>query len=376
MFRRLIALAAVATVALPAVASAAVDTPSALLRALESGMDPQSYAVEVHGNAEGTYMSMWAKGVHQGMSMPQAVGEGVVTVDIENSHEGIKMRLRANYRYRDGVGYAQLALEGAIQDDGTKVGGNVSTKKWVSIPLPDAVPTTDEMAKELLGAVLQSQDVDVDHQAIAAAANDLAGSIFTVQRVNGEYSLKLRKDAATEVRASVESFLSRVMGMNDDAAMTAAATLQAILDHGANVHLRVRLDAKDMPTYSKLYVSLKGIDTEVILTGTAQKLWSPVRVQVPTDIMPPEALDGFVRTILSELSDIDVPSVEFFSVPVTTPMPPLRRPAMPPASPLTDIELPLQSSTAGCTDGSIASVNALRKGQTCGRPIRSRRHLR
>lgn len=386
MVRRSVSLGALAGLLVPVVALAAMTRPSEVLRSLNWAYVPSTYSVEVHAGSDGTFLSAWAKGRHEGTAPATMKGDGVLTVDMANPAEGMSVRFRTEFRYLDGMVYLKPSLEGTMQDELIVLNGGMEAKQWGYIEMPEDAYT--EVAEggsiEHIGEMLRMHGITITDRELEAAIADLVDNMFVMELRGGEYSISFKQNAADEIMAHMMLFLGRISGdpetLGDFAPSSSEMAAMRELLNSINMHIRVRLDAQSKPTFLKMYMAGETPDGWASMQGTAEKLWSPLTVTVPAGSVQLEDMFGLFDHMgglfdASDLMMFNMPSDDLWMDELPG--------AMEDEAVWDDVEnqdwydytndemIPEDN----CTADSVESLQMLRKGLTCDRQVRSRRHL-
>ncbi len=170
MRRLLSAITSVSLLAAPLSAFAVYETPGAILQAVRFDASAKTFKAELHGNSGTAYVSAWMNGAMQGATVADSKVSAQMTIDMEDSLNHIKGRVKGSVMVLDGRFYAKLdSMEGTFEDDVMLGSIRFLTKKWI------AFPAEEEMIDAIQEMINQTGDPSV------------ADDLYTMTRVPYAY---------------------------------------------------------------------------------------------------------------------------------------------------------------------------------------------
>lgn len=300
--RRLTALSLSISLLTPTLALAAFTSPSDVLRAIQNDASPHAYSMEVHGGAEGTYISMWAKGQYQGASILDATSAGTMTIDLAQPAEGVDARVRVRYMIADATLYLLLddvRVSGA--NAAATLDASLQGKQWVRFDSEEmfgGMPPEEAMA--VFGMGMGNME--------SLAQEFFNGMFAMTQRGLGadtEYTLTLRPDAADALMRLMAVHFS---GVSPDDRVALRDALREMRNDPSMAELRSLLSKLNLRYVARLSkvnrllrstlsgdVTIEGVS--VRFKGENTALASPVKVSVPTNVMTPEEFGAMLEDL-------------------------------------------------------------------------------
>ena len=326
----------------PLVAAAAAMTPGELFTQLQESGSPRSFSVTVHGESQGTYVSVWANGVQQGMSPDDMTISTKATVDIVQGD--MKVRLKGEVMVVDGMVYVKVTnFNASVMNAFAAFTAVANQKQWFGMPLDMA------MIKDITGPVAMN---------LGSVDASQADSMFTMQSVGTKsgtnYTLHLSPDYAPELALMIRELLQDTQPASTDFFPWRE------LAEGMHFEMNITTDTKGAFVSSKYTMSMDGRFSEFTADGKETALKTPLTIKAPTDAV---TIEDLMKT-WSELSgDLPQDTMEE-DMPVVVP-------AEPTDDTMTDwtTEIEWSEPSAECTDPETSPLRLLTLQRTGECPV-------
>lgn len=248
----------------PVAASAFFETPADLSQGIRNDPTARTFDGQARGRADTTYFSLWMNGVQQGTDWKDGSLDLHMTIDLDAPDQHVKVRLKADIMLLEKTLYVRLnTIEGNVEDELMLINLKMLQKKWMMVPLDQSgIPDLATLEEEL-----------------QAAGGELSNEFFSLERsptaAGSHYSIRLTQETEQQLKDL----------------FSGATALRA----ETNFHGTVDTNMHDQFLSSKLYLSLKADNAELVVQGKGQRKNSPLTLTPPTQTITLDELAKYTN---------------------------------------------------------------------------------
>lgn len=153
------AILIISVVLQPLSAFAFYETPGQIMQAVQFDPSANMISAEIHGVNGTTFVSAWIKGQKEGMEYADTKLNVQVTVDVEDTAEHVKGRLKGSVILLNGLLYIKVdSLDGTFEDEVLLGTLHFAMKKWIQVPVDAETMEEIHDALHHMGDPLQADD--------------------------------------------------------------------------------------------------------------------------------------------------------------------------------------------------------------------------